>query len=741
MNNLRFIVTVPSLSDLVPLGNNNYQLVIKFYDGAGNLLSNPNVPNPYIATVNTQTNSFPVNVPIINATYLIEDVKIKAFSNNDSNCCFGMSEDPYDINNTYNGAPIEDPNIVGAFSVNAAGRNFTFRGSDKFSLDFDEQAGTISDNTAGMTTSGATNQQDGFNVFYMCDGNFFRNEDGSAFKMQNLFLPDGVYTLKKYMMIASKYPNQAAFEVNGADSGYNDIGINKNNGSLAEIKIAIHSVVKPQGSTLAPPWLVIDSKINFTENSPNQDWSAEHKFAGVAWMNRSNQSQALYKQKGVQPYALFGQPQPQEETWNTLKNAQGQVMTEQELFTLGNTYMTGMFGRSKRSIYTSEYIENEQGQGTNSFNRTLAAYKGARASVLEAHPTAKVKETGLHGEYGADDFYGLLSKGIFNASRAHYESYLTDKIYQGYVAGDFMGGNHDFYTNEHWKYRNVNSKYYLHQRKFNFVYEFITLTEKIKLGTKTWQGQDNEVNNLIYTATAIEDLAQDQNGNGIGIGFTLAGDIIPFPEGEMLVRFNTQPAIGVGAAFTIGLWSTLIASGFLNWDAPNSYLGQDPTKMNWNNDIGQPIKWRPNGSNQWQDYIPGVNGAPQMSNTGIHHSLYSSVTDAMIAGRDSLFPIKDKLQGLRFASYTTSNRGGFNPTPGQTGHHLNGHGPVNFGQFTQRDIFEQKKGTALRTDDVVFYINEYLPPNLYEENVTVAGVNMGRIYGGQTQWKLIPGGA
>jgi hypothetical protein len=592
----------------------------------------------------------------------------------------------------------------GAFNTKVNGRYYTYSKAPKFDIQFNSD-GTISDVTPGLITTGSVNIQDGQNVFYMQDYLALRNEDGTAFKMQNAYFPDMIMTLRKFVMNPTKFPDQAAFDANESDSGYDTTGVNMKNGYVAEVFMSITSDIK-QGTGLAPKGLTVSRINNFLDFTPNQDWAAYNKYCAVTWMNKGD-SQASFIQKGVLPNTLLGQgPQPQ--TWLTFKNGQNEVKTAEQLYDQGRATMW-LLGSSPRSIYTSEYIENEQGQGPgNEFFRTAQAYRGAFDVITENHPGTNVKNTGLFGEYGSDDYYGLFAKGILKASRADYELYLTDNIYKSHGINGFGAGTHEYFTQGQINYRNLNSRYYFYQRKYHYVYEFLTWNEKTKLSTKTYDGQDRERSWAVFTATSIENMAIDNTGSKVGIEQTRTGEIIPYPNGELLTRLNTQPPMPWGAAFDVGIWGTLLSSAVINWDAPNSLLGSDQSKVNWYSD--QQVQWRPTGSGSWEPYVPGQNGAPANSSDGLKNSLFSSVTDALIAGRNALWAIRDRMQNLRHVPYTSS-RGGFSPTPGQAGYHLNGHGPVNWGQFTARDIYDNKVGAAIRGDGMVIYKNEYLPAN------------------------------
>jgi len=628
------------------------------------------------------------------------------------------------------GTPPPTNEAIGVYSATAGGRIFLYNKAPEFDIQFNSD-GSISDVSAGLDTSGPVNIQGGKNIFYMLDYNYHEGEGSVVGKLQNIILPDNPFTIRKFFLDPTKYSTMAQFKASRTNGGYNTTGVNSKNGYVAEIWIKIDSENKI-GQGLAPKQLVLSRKLNWLDFTVDQDWASYNKNIGVTWMNRGD-TNAQYIQKGVMPNFILGQPQGQPNTWLTFKIGQNEVKNSDQFYQLGKDYMTGM-AKSPRSVYSSEYMENAQGQGgPDYYNITAHAYRGALDAIRESHPGIDVLDTGLAGEYGGEDFFAFFDKNLLYADRATWELAMTDKIYKGYNINGFTTNDHDYLVHQI-DWRNVNAKYYFFNQNYNFSLEFININERTKLATKTYQGQDRERKVFIFGATSIESFVIDDQGNNISIEQSKTGEIIPYQNGEIWQKFNSQPASPWGASFEMGYWSTLITGNCLLWDAPNAKFGTDKTKLNWWSD--QYIRWRPNGGN-WGTYTPGQNGAPLNDNNGMIHSMFPSSTDALIAGRNAVWEIRDRIGNLRFAPYESS-RGSFTPTPGTTGLHLNGKGkPVNWELFCVRDIIDQKCGLGLRGDGVVIYKNEFLAPNLYEDNVTVDGYNIGRVYGGQTAHKLI----
>lgn len=106
MNNLKVQVTVSSLSSLTSVGPNQYQVVAKFFTTAGLPLGNPNINNSSTLIITTTSTTFDVNVPVVDADWTINDVVIKIYSNNDTNCCFAVGE--FDLVNEQSNTPGEN---------------------------------------------------------------------------------------------------------------------------------------------------------------------------------------------------------------------------------------------------------------------------------------------------------------------------------------------------------------------------------------------------------------------------------------------------------------------------------------------------------------------------------------------------------------------------------------------------------------------------------------------------------
>jgi len=616
---------------------------------------------------------------------------------------------------------------IGSYSTEKAGRKFTFNRTPEFELAFNDD-GTISDITPGLNTGGGVNTLNGQNVFYMIGYSIFENADGSYNKLQNVYLPDGIYSIRQFVCNPGKLPDPEAFRAN--INGWGDNGVNNQNARMSEIFISVFSKTR-QGNGIAPDWLKVSRHLIFPSALQYKNWAQYAKFFASGYINKGD-NQKKYQEIGVLPYVEIGNVTPQPNTWHTVMKGNSNPISGQELYDFGKHWMERL-GSDKRSYLTDEIPENMQNTDADIYGKMQKFYAGA-FDVLKSKGVTNKRDTGLYGPYGSDDYYGFISPSVLYASREDYERSLTTHLHKGYGINGFSAEDHEYYTRGHIDVRNVNVKYYFWNNLYQLPYEFLYVNEKVKLGTKTYGGQDRESNVTIFSFDKIESFVFNPQNEHINIELARTGEIIPFSNGEIHTQMNSQPPVPWDEMFTAGFWSELVLSGIAVWDAPGSAFGSDTTKLHWWTD--QPVKWRQTGGN-WQDYVSGQNGAPVNDSTGLTHSMFASPVDAAAAGMEIAWEIRNRMQSLKHIAYN-SNRGGFTPTPGQSGLHLNGFGPINMNLFVARDLVEAKKAVCLDCSGAeggaIIYYNGYLPAHEYED-VTVKGISF-RAYGRQTIVKL-----
>lgn len=648
--------------------------------------------------------------------------------------------------------PAGKSKTLGAYTDRKNGRNFSFNKTGLLELKINDD-GTLSDVTEGLNTSGKIHTLNGKNVFYAI-GEFVDGTISGEYRgFQNIYLPDGIYTIRQYVVDAGKIPSQKAFKEgfdgwNKKVDGVDYQGVNQTTGVVSDIFISIFSDTK-QGNNSVPNWL----RVSRTLNAPNvlraMDWAPYNKSFSLGYINKGD-NQAVYQRVGIQPYIELGNPARQPNTWHTIKSGQEGYQSDETLKGLGRHFAERM-GPDYRSVVTSELGENSQGKDPDEYGRIQMTYKAAFELYKELGIADNPFYTGLFGDYGGDNFNGFLVLNLLSHGRENFERSLTTDVHKGYGALNewqfgFSQNDHQFFTRDHIGVRNFNHKEYFWNREYYLPYELLYINEKVKLSTKTWQGKDRERKVSTFTTAKVESfVTEGGNGGKTNIEQARQGEIIPFEGGEILTKQNLQPPAPWDEMYTASLWSMLLTGGIQIWDAPASAFGQDETKIHWWSD--QQIAFRKNGSKDFvriNDGDFGKNGIPESSGDGLIHSLYSSPIDAAAAGAQVVYEIRDRIQKISATSYKSS-LGEFIAKPGSAGYHLNGSGAVNWKLFFYRDAMEQNKGIALICEGkdgvALIYHNGYLSPIDYEDNVTIryAGQdhNLGRTHGRQTVIKKL----
>ncbi|TDE15300.1 hypothetical protein [Dyadobacter psychrotolerans] len=612
----------------------------------------------------------------------------------------------------------------GVYTTKVSGREYHYNKTPEFSIQITGNG--ITDNTPGLVrTAGGLNKLGDDNVFYAI-GNFpLKNADGSYNNLQNYVAPDGGHTIAQYVMKSNKIPDLATFD-NKFD-GWND-GVNTDNGRMSQIFLSVHSD-EPTANSIWPVWSVASRQLLWPSVAQPKNWEPYNKHHAVGHRNIQDSREKVIA-LGVQPYIAIGQGTQPGTFWTWMKG-DSSIVSEATLKDMGGAAMEHM-GNSTSSYLSSEIAENMQNNDPDIYGKTSAFYEGARIK--------KGTKKGNWGDYGGDQFYGYVRPELQWMTRENYEKSVTTHVHNKYDPTDGFSGISEFFTRNHHINRNVNQKYYLFQNKYHFPMEFAYVRNRVKVGTMTYQGQNNECEVSIFTCTKTESFVERAGGGRVGIEGARTGDIIPFPNGEIETKF-TQVAAPWDEQFKIAFWSLILVGGSAMWDAPNSQFGDDTTKLHfWQNNPNDVMpRFRPTGGN-WQNWTPGQNGQPGDSYTGLMHSMFAATQDAAVAAMEVVWGIRNRIKVPHFAAYTSS-RGNFTPTPGTQGLHMNGGTmPINHNLFCERDILEGKKGFAIDcTGDgggVVIYQNDFLAPHEYEDNVTVNGHNIGRVYGRQPALKV-----
>ncbi|SDE20443.1 hypothetical protein SAMN04487996_10432 [Dyadobacter soli] len=644
---------------------------------------------------------------------------------------------PYSVANSPDTSD-PDPTPLGTYlTADAGGRRFTYTKSPEVRLAFNAD-GTISDVTPGLQP-GTPNKLDGRNIFYGVNySTLVSNGDGVPIysELKNLRLRDGVHTLRVFNCDASKFPTLETFMAES--HGYGSNGLNKYNARLSEITIAIRTESNPG----IPKWLIASRKMNFGAGAKNKSFRNDKIFAMEA--HNVGDAHSVYHAKAAhtrmltsedtidQPYSFHTFKWP----WDGLP-----IFTNEQLYNSFRGFIDSL-GLTKDTVITDEFPENAQGQDPTIYDRMYHAYKGALDKFRETEPGLDKSETNLYGSYGADTF----PQHHINGSKALVAESLDSKVWHNWDAtNQTWAGVQAYFSSGQIDVRNINASYYMYNGfqfmngiQRNLPYELVYINERVKIGTKTYNGQDRESKWMVFTTTLVQTLVRDGNGAQIGIEEVRTGDVIPFPNGEVLSVYNTPSAAVAGEYFDLAFWSTFVGNGIAIWASNN--FGTDATKISTYEPLDQPIFWTKNGGSR-EDWVSGQNGAPVNDGNGVADLLYATVVDYAHYGYEEARGILDCADTLYFASYTSSRKS-FTPAPGNAGLHLNGFGPLNMNSLSFVDGRDQKAGLAIvgvgGAGKVAVYYNGYLSAQEYEDNVTVthagSSVNLGRVYGRQTKF-------
>jgi len=617
---------------------------------------------------------------------------------------------------------------LGSYVIQKGGREFSYSRTPELELWFNDD-GTISDRTSNLSFDGTTNKLANKRVYYMLGYCVFQNSDGSYNPFQNIYLPDGIYTIRQFVCDENVAPNLAAFTQKL--DGWNN-GVNSTNSRLSEIFLAIKTTGSVANSAV-PRWLKVSRHLVFPSVAYQKDWATYKKFFCIVYQNRDSTAEE-YQKLGINTDLDYGIPIAQPKTWNTPRKNDASLQDNAWYYQQGRDWINKS-GASKRFVLTDQYPEDVQNTDPDIDTKMYHFYKGAFDRIQEVHGPTDKKDTGLYGPYGQDDFAKLLVTDLLKYDRPTYVQSLTTHVHKIYdPASGQWAGDASYYATGAINVRNVNHSLYLYNDIEMLPYRLIYVNERVKIGTKTYQAQDREANVLGFGWAKTQSLVEPF---GVGIEYSSTGEIIPFPGGEIKSIQNLEIPMPWEESFTAGFWCTLVLSGIGMWNAPGSRFGTDASKLHWYTD--QPVFWKKDGGS-WEPYQSGQNGAPVSDATGLIHRLWASPTDAAYAGSEAVWKIADRIQTLEHVSYGSS-RGSFNAIPGTTGLHLNGYGPLNTNLFVVKDAYDAQKGIAIIGQGpggmVLVYYNGFLSPHEYEDNVVIEGTNLGRAYGRQTVVKVI----
>jgi hypothetical protein len=629
------------------------------------------------------------------------------------------------------GGGVDPPNPVrpdlteyvenGVYHKKVAGRLFSYNKTPEFTLKFNSD-GSITDVTPGLENG----QLGGRNVFYAIDNKPVEASGGGYVAFEDINLFDGAYTLQQYVCDPNKVANFDQFVA--GFNGWGNHGVNADNARRSQIFLTIHSDIK-QGTGVVPNWLRISRTLQAPKHIVQKDWRKYYKFNGIGDRNM-NDDISVYHKAGIATH--FGNGDVGDALWRTNRMHPYYQPTDNELYGWGRGEVTTL-GRSINSSTTSEFVENTYGQDkTEIHTRLWNYYKGFDDEMKKLTGINDTRMFGAFGDYGGDDWFGAYGAGI-SAGYDNFKRSLTDMLYGGYYPPEnrWFSDKVVFYDKDI-NYRNLNYKLYYDNQDRMIPYHLLYINERIKLGTKTYEGQDRERNVILFTSPKTESFVSRADGTRNNIEVKDTGEIIPYANGEILTQVNHQPPAPIGSMFNDVLWAHLVAGGAMNWDA-GGIFGEDSTVFDAWDGFEHAFSWRRKGETEFQRYNPGLNGAPQKSSKGYINRLYALPLDAHMAAAEVAWQYRDKTTKLSHVTYS-SDLNSYTPTPGSKGLHLNGFGEINRDQYNSYEIFNKKKGIALLGEGpagrVLIYYNGFLSKQL-KETVTIMGITF-KAQGGQT---------
>lgn len=632
--------------------------------------------------------------------------------------------------------------LLGTFEATVNGRRITFQKSPGLELTLNAD-GTITDTTPGTVhgTNGGLTTCNGRNVFYMIGYNYLcGNGDGVRIykTLKNLKLRDSIETVSRFDCVPGALPTWQAMQ--DGFGGYPiATGVNKFNAEMSQVTFSLHTLSNPG----IPLWLVPSRKLNCVNYIPDRTMS--RKFLAIERVNRGD-APSIYWAKGIRTQTQFDNSVSQRLTFRTFKwpwdlHPGMPVFTDSDLFNSLRGHINA-WDLGPESVITDEYPENAQNQDPNIGSRVGLAYKGGHELMVEKFPGYRKIDGPFFGSYGGHRFYGAIDTTfLYKHPKAVVAEYLSTKVHKAYnvQTASFTADDCAFYLSEQYKWCNINVDYYMYfgVAHYNIALDLVFINERIKIGSIL---KGDECSWMVFGTILSQSLMRNDQQQQIGPEEYRTGDLMQFPNGVVLSKYNTPIAANVSEHWNMGFWSAYIGGrGTALWDGGGSY-GQDPTKISTYTPADQYIRWYPNSGGS-EPYISGQNGAPENSVEGMSDVLYATVVDATVAGHQAALDLEGYDDIKYFASYTSSRKT-FVATPGEKGFQLSGNGVANIGLLAMKDVADQKCGTPIISQGpkgrLAVYNNGFLSRDEFEENVTLTygawSVNLGTIYGGQTKW-------
>lgn len=604
---------------------------------------------------------------------------------------------------------------IGSREKKAGSYTLTFIPAPDFEVGINE-SGYITDITSGIihgNSTGTLSRLNGRNVFYQIGYYNFGTlrSDGTKnyIPFKDVKIASGVRVIRRFACDPVHVPDYQTFidKVDGFPSG-----INKDTCQLSEVFLSIHADTEqpgPSGETWLKP-----SRIQLY-HQVGLNLKADGTFA--TYQYNTGKVPADMHNIGINTQLMYrDNDRAQPNTFDVIRWGVDHVQpTAQQLYDRGRGWVE-QYSLGPNSVIYDEIPENTQGTDPNISAKMHQFYKGAFDAMKQRFPSLQKKDHCMYGSYGIDDFDKNVDRNVMNSVRPIYEQSLTTHVHKRLEPSTQQWGDTaNYYKFGDINYRHVNLNYYMYTDVRLIPYELCYYNERVKIGTKTFEGVDRESKIAVITSPGVQSLVDDGQGNYIGVEYTRSGEIIDFAGGQIEAR-NTSVGLW-DENYILAYFATKIMDGYHSWGG--EAIGTDTSSLQAN--INNPaLFW--NSSYGRELYQSGVHGAPQSSPSGLMPYLSAASIDSAYAGWRLAKQTENRSSTLYYASYS-SHRGNFTAVSGERGLHLNGFGVLNKGLFVERDAREKFKALVLVGEGPagyeVIYYNGFLGPHENDHAVTV----------------------
>lgn len=616
--------------------------------------------------------------------------------------------------------PVDSEEPFGTFRIKDEDTVKTHIKHPDFAVGF--KNGKVSDNTPGLTIRGGQTYYQGRKRWYMFNHKMFESAPDKPVVFQDVDAPDdGVFSVLAYDCDTSITYAVLREE---RTSGW----IRQTDHTKCSIKYFYwDSKSQNKGYSAIPDWFHLSAKMIVPLRGPKRDFAG--KLVATSFVNNGDKVDDWHNigiithrnsnATGEWSFATYQAHGIADDLASTDPIIQGknQAEAEKRFYSAGYSRAQDVGAKGNSIITTQLSEDNIHGLFKNGDTIIDSYYQGV-CDYAKSQGITDIRKTTGYGEYGMD---GTLH-GIDGISEKQYKESLTDHLYDRYDAGNgAWGGLNPFYAREQFKRRNRNDATYFKDNPITIAFGSGYLNDLTQLGTGTYQGQDRRVTSIGYSMPYYESASNN----------LLNQTIIKFPNGELSNQNDYTPACP-SLLFRHGAIETMLLNGYSMWDVEG--IGIDPTKVNLIMKDGRfdGVRWKPNGATEWQQYVPGKDGAPLNDKNGITARMSALPANAALAGSEAIRDIQGRLnKKIELISYESS-AGNFAAKGGDMGFTINGHGPINknnFDQFKLKDQGFMFHGAG-DEGEVLIWIDESILPSQWKK-VSAMGKTIDKAWGTQ----------